>query len=222
MGAMKHYSIESNARVKVIAVIAMIALILAAILFEPTNKLINAAIASVPSLAWLEHVGLIGALEPMVFFALIWALLDNAIWRIPLLKHWHHIPYVGGIWEGELESSHEDADGNRVVMPMRMDIKQTFAKMSIHCSFAESSESYAIIAGIVSCDEANNECTLEFTYHNRAIDKSVVFDSGRDSSYPGFNTLRVIDDKATGDYVTLRNKTTRGHIKLERRKLANQ
>lgn len=215
MGAMKHYAIENNARVKAIAVIAMIALVLAVVLFDPTNKLISAA-ASAPSFAWLEHAGLINALEPMVFFALIWALFDNVIWRIPPLKHWHHIPYVGGTWVGELKSSHEDDDGNRVVMPMRMDIKQTFSKMSVHCSFEESSESYAVIAGIVDCDEANDECTLEFSYRNKAIDESVVFDTDRDSSYSGFNTLRLIADKATGDYVTLRNVPTSGHIKLER------
>lgn len=216
MGAMKHYSIESNARVKAIAVIAMIALVLAVVLFEPTNKLVNAVIDCAPSLVWLERIGLISALEPMVFFVLIWALFDNAIWRIPFLKHWHHIPYVGGVWKGELKSTYEDDDGNKVIMPMRMDINQTFSRMSVHCSFEESSESYAVIAGIVDCDEANDECTLEFSYRNRAIDESVVFDAGRDSAYPGFNSLRLIDGRATGYYVALRNAPTSGHIKLER------
>ena len=213
---MKNYSVESSVRKKAVAVTAIAAFAGAILLYEPTNKLVDAIVTVMPSLALLENIGLIGVLEPMAIFGLIWALFDNVIWKWPIVKRWHRIPYIGGSWKGELESSHQDENGNRTIMPMRMVIKQTFTNMTVHCSFATSSESYATVVGIVRCDEASDECTLEFTYNNTAIDESVAFDSGRDNTHSGFTILRIIGDRAVGDYATLRSKKTHGHINLSR------
>lgn len=214
---MKNYSVESSVRKKAVAATAIIAFIAAMLLYGPTNAMVDVIVGAVPNLALLERVGLIGALEPMVLFGLIWALFDNAIWRLQVVKRWHRIPYIGGSWEGSLESSFPNEDGSRTVIPIRMEIKQTFSNMVVHCRFSSSSESYATVVGIVGCDDANDECTLEFTYDNKAIDESVVFDPGRDNAHSGFTILRIIGDSAVGDYATLRSNPTYGHINLKRK-----
>lgn len=214
---MRHYSVENDTRKTVVAVAAATATVAAILLYGPTNVLISILVEAMPSLTWLEYAGVIGALEPMVLFGLIWLLFDNVIWNASVFRRWHHIPYIGGTWVGTLDSSYENETGDRTIMPMAMNIKQTYSKMSVHCTFAESSESYAVIIGIVDCDDANDECTLEFSYHNKAIDDSVVFDPNRDGTHPGFNSLRIIKGKAVGNYATLRSKPTSGHIELTRK-----
>lgn len=213
---MKNYSIEGNAREKAVLTVVLVAIVLSALLYSPTNLLVEGLIAAVPSLSWLQQIGLLGAIEPLAIYGILWAVYGKHLWRLSVFRKLHHVPDLNGQWKGTFQSSFPDRDGQRTVKDVTMTINQTFTSINIRCVFPGSSESYAEVAGILDCDEENGGCTLEFSYKNSATDNSQAFDPNRDNSHLGLNVLRITGEQATGSYVTLRNESTRGFMELTR------
>ena len=213
---MKYYSAENDARGKLVVVIAFVSILVTALLYQPTNCLIRQIVAILPTMSWLEQFGLLTALEPAAIYGILWALLDNCVWQCGIMRLWHKIPNLNGTWKGKYESSWEDESGTPISNDMTMIIHQSLSKISVRCEFPESSESYADVVGIVDIDEKNDACTLEFSFQNQAIDNSVSFDAGRDNSFMGYNVFRIVGEKATGNYITLRTEKTWGYMALKR------
>lgn len=216
MGKVKNYSIEGFAREKAVVVVVFVAIVLSALLYSPTNMLVEALVAAVPNISWLQLIGLLGAIEPMAIYGILWALYSKRLWRLSVFRRLHHIPDLSGQWKGSYQSSYPDQDGQRTTKDMTMTIHQTFTSINIRCVFPGSSESYAEVVGILDCDEENDSCTLEFSYNNNATDGSQAFDPNRDNSHIGLNILRITGREATGSYVTLRNASTKGYMTLIR------
>lgn len=216
MGNMKNYSIETNVRIHAIAVIAIVSVVISILLYYPSRLLANLLAATCPLLDELAWTGFFGTLEPMSVFWLLWALFNSFLWKLPPLRCWHNIPNLNGTWEGSYLSSFRNESNEAIGGSATFIINQTFSSMSIFARFPPSSESYGEIIGLADCDRKNKKCTLQFSYENQAVDESVILDKKRDNRHMGFNILRVSEGTATGDYFTLRNEMTKGHIELTR------
>lgn len=214
---MRNYSVETTIRIKAVATIAIVSVILSILIHNPSEYVIYAITSICPWLEPIVQIGILGPIEPMLLFWGLWAIFNQFAWKIPILIRLHGIPNLNGVWSGAYESSFLDDDGNPATGSAEVTIHQSFTAISIWTQFSESSESYAKTIGLTDCDVDNQKSTLVFSYENRATDKSVITDSNRDNIHLGFNVLRFTKNDATGEYVTFRNNMTRGYINLTRK-----
>lgn len=74
------------------------------------------------------------------FFSLIWKFYDNYAWKLHFLHINPDIPDISGEWNGKLKSNRKNKKSNKyITRKVKMEIKQTFTKMRIDCTFYDDS-----------------------------------------------------------------------------------
>lgn len=192
---MHTYSVDRDLRAKVVVWIFVISMLISLILNNLFSNTIenlriclehSSANNIVKLLEWLE-------VNPNFFgipfwYGIITFFYDKCIWK--LFKWWHHIPNLEGKWEGSLISSF-----NEKRIPMEMEIKQTWSKISFKSTFPKTeSSSYSNVAAIYV--DGNNGTEIYFGFKN---DSDSIADGLQ--SYNGYNILRLItEDKIKARY----------------------
>jgi predicted pore-forming effector associated with SMODS systems len=121
--------------------------------------LINALVQSVVDARWLflyDTIGVLGA------YAALYRLFNDRAWRWPIFQKVGvvDVPDLNGRWLGSVKSSHNEG-GTEV--RAALEIRQTFAKVSVSLYFPQSRSS-SIIAGFSS--EPDGPVALHYEYQN--------------------------------------------------------
>ncbi|MCD2348879.1 Cap15 family cyclic dinucleotide receptor domain-containing protein [Clostridium guangxiense] len=192
---MHSYSIDTKERIYVIFYLALIS-VLGVVLLKDLLKLIT----FIPLSISISSASLSA-------FLVLYKLFDKYFWKWKLIRFIFKIktPILSGDWEGEYESSYKK-DGERVNGTVKINISQTWSKISIRCLNSGSSKSYSQIAGIFI--KHSKGIVLKYEYENEPED-SFVDSMGKHS---GFECL-VFDEKdntMSGTYYTDKYRRTFG------------
>lgn len=216
MAGMTRYSIDNNAREKAMRFVMVASFVL--------TIFIN--MVAVP---YLEHLAIelhcselfasfvvvgFASMSALSVFGLFWLLFDNYLWKCRPFDSMLGIPNLNGEWEGKGTTRFGDEDSNLATYSMSMIVTQTFSKIECRSIF-EHSESSSQIVGICGCNPNEKSCSLEFSYLNKAGEKSVEND-GWDEQHYGFNQIECRGDIMNGQYFTHRKNPTSGTFFLKR------
>lgn len=184
---MHTYSVDKDLRAKVVVWIFIVSMLISLALNGLFADVIRNVIMFLEQSSVKEFVKLLEWLEVnpnflgMPFwYGVITFFYERWIWKF--FKWWHQIPDLEGKWEGNLTSSY-----NGKSISMKMDIKQTWSKISFKSTFPDTnSSSYSNVAAIHVA--GNNGIEIYFGFKN---DSYSVLDKLQ--SYNGYNILQLTD-----------------------------
>ena len=195
---MHDYAIDSRERVLVVR-----------ILFTASAVVAGVAAVLIPSdlfpMQWLLPVPSI----VLVFGVSYWA-FDNWLWRCRVLRVMRlvSVPDLRGAWTGTIVSSYTEFEKKH---PVTVTIEQTWTKMAVRLSAAES-RSWSITASVLT--NAPEGVVLTFLFDNQPEAEAV----STMQRFRGTAVLvRTAHDLLEGHYYTGRGRATHGSIKLRRR-----
>lgn len=148
-------------------------------------------------------------------FGVLYYVFDNWLWKTKCIKKIHKVPDLNGVWNGEFISSFKDELGNNKKGTCKMNIKQTWSKISIVGNFNESL-SYSQTATIL---DNSNGIQLKFEYSNKPY-KTV---NENLKEHLGHNTLIYNEEQESlnGDYFTNASRQTHGIINVSKEVQSN-
>lgn len=211
---MHSYSVDTDVRKSIILIITLISIPLSMLInrygFDPLGKHMDSLFANNDIYEMCKCLGVIlENADPLFVFGILYKLYEEKAWKWSILKKYHNLPDLNGIWQGELESSYKDqVSGNNKKIAMTLEIKQTWSKISFIAHYPQS-DSYSHIAGIRINDIAGTVILFGFINENSNVDLS-------DTQYEGFNKLVLNGDKLVGHYFTNRGEMTRGVYELHK------
>lgn len=187
---MHTYSIDRELRTKVAILIFMISMVFSLLAKYLCSGWLEQITIYLETSEWKQIVNLIEWFEvnPNIlgipfWYGILMCFYEKIVWKWPLLYKLHNIPNLNGIWSGTLTSSY-----NGKTIPMKMEIKQTWSKISFHSVFTNTnSESYSNVAAIYV--EGNNGIEISFAFKN---DNYSVPDKMQ--SYDGYNILKLVHE----------------------------
>lgn len=196
---MHPYATDSQERVKVIAVLVVISMVLGGVL--------SRVVPDMPDwLTWFIDF------SSAALFGVLFTLTNRWFWRWPILRplRMFALPDLNGSWEGTLQSSYDDY---KKVHICRLVITQNWMNVCVLFSIAQS-KSHSRAASIL-LDE-NGEIVLRYEYHNEPneVERSILD--------PHWGTARLVlsnplgTKNLEGTYYTNRRPQTSGQMKFDR------
>lgn len=155
---------------------------------------------------WLDAPSVIG------FFGIYTAIFNRFLWKMLRRVGIVRVPDLNGVWEGTLNSSHEEYKDNH---PITIEIEQTWDQMAVTFRTRHSSSKSAAAALFA---EGAKGAALTYTYLNEP--KVVAKDTMHPHRGTTYLTLRVEDGEETlaGEYYTGRGRQSVGTLVLKRRR----
>lgn len=212
---MTNYELRTNIRERIFLILLFLSLCICYFLYPIVNALVEFIYTSFPDIKnffeqW-EYLGILTTqISVLAIFGILRWLFNNYLWKVKLLKSLLKVPDLNGIWEGVLESSYKDEDGNYVRVDMILIIAQTWEKISCRSQFPKS-VSYCDMICIDT--ESSEGVVLKFTYTNKSRDNGyglIEFDGYNEFFLRDANTL-------DGTYYTKRTpESSRGTMLLIR------
>lgn len=159
-----------------------------------------------------SSAGITLLLDILLFKTIIWKLYPKLFYKVGITK----IPFLGGEWEGVIESDYVFPDTENKVEPIstKLEIRHKFDKINIRIE-TDKSHSSSDVAGIKT--DGSDQKYLCYLYSNQA-------DKNRDinPNHDGATRLRIKHDGELileGNYWTGRNTT--GSMKFRRKTRKN-
>ena len=217
---MHNYSFNNDYRKKAILIIVFISIILNLILYFPLNHIIElicekSAVFS-NFVYQCDNIGLsINQFTVLGLFGIIYSLYSKVLWKSKLFKRFHNIPDLSGEWTGSYSSSFKDENGEPKTGGCAAEIEQSWNKISIKCTFGESSYSYSKTASLYVGDIEGN--VLTFTYTNDAN-----IPNWEIKKHDGCNILKYKNGILDGRYFTNRGSGTHGTLTLYKTPAINE
>lgn len=189
---MHTYSIntgDKDLRAKVAVIIFGLSMVISLLLKEFCTDKLN-ELANMLRTSDLEKVvGLVEWFEvnPNVLgipflYGVLTFVYGKVLWQIWPFRTLHGIPKLKGKWEGSLTSSY-----NGKTIPMEMQIKQNWNKISFKCVFPKTdSISNSNVAAILVDSNKGIEICFGFTNDSYDVDNGL-------QSYDGYNILNLVD-----------------------------
>ena len=153
---------------------------------------------------WVDAPSVLG------FYGLLTALFNRRLWKIARGLGLVGIPNLGGVWEGALNSSHDNYEEDH---PVTVEIEQTWDQMRVTFRTAHSS-SRSTAASLLS--EGTTGAVLTYTYMNEPT--VVAKESMHTHRGTTYLTLRRDggEEMLEGEYYTGRGRQSVGKIVLKR------
>jgi len=150
--------------------------------------------------------------DAIAAYGICYLVFTKWLWRLSLLQGWLvPFPDLQGTWEGTLQTTWKDADGNTPApIPLLLVIRQSFD--SINCVMHTKESSSVSNAALLSEDIGSGLHCLSYNYTNKP-DAAI---RGRSAVHDGAALLTVIKKPVKmlkGEYWT--NRKTTGSIKLK-------
>ncbi len=217
---MHNYSIDTDCRKKAIIFIMIISFIVNSLLYYPINSLINFVENKIGFISdlilQLDKLGIsINQVSVLGIFGIMYLLYTNFLWKAKVLKKFHDVPDLNGEWYGSYLSSYTDESGKPIIGSCSAIIKQDWNKISIKCTFGESSSSYSKTASLYVDDIEG--VILTFTYINDS--KNPNWETRK---HDGCNIFQCGDGVLEGKYFTDRGNGTHGTIQLTKTEPINE
>lgn len=143
---------------------------------------------------WKEIVKVVGltGIIPNVFstaviYKIIYWLYDECIWKCSLIKKWHNVPDLNGVWRGKLKSSY-----NNEIIDMKMEIIQTWTNITFLSTFKNSNSKSSNATIFI---ESEREVEIFFVYHNQSSDPTYgtqSYDGCNKLSYDGDSKIEAV------------------------------
>ena len=150
---------------------------------------------------WVDTMG------PMGFFAMLGAVWDQWLWRLPSLQWLHGVPDLSGVWEVSVTSSHDSHSKTR---QGEARIRQTWSHFSIEFEMPETTSRSSSGSILLDCGATPE---LHYTYASRPKARATP----TLHTTEGQARLRVVAvDRLTGEYFTGRDRATHGELVLTR------
>lgn len=199
-------------------------ILFALILTVPASKISQSLGAYVDTLSqenFLHYLSSVGVFEApttvAILFLLFW-LLNNCVWKFPLINKIIGIPNLNGRYEGQLVSSHVEDKQQNGTYPIVIEIRQTLISVCIYV-YTERSCSYSLIANI--CKNYHDNYELVYVYQNKT---SAIQSDSDMRDHHGTAFLEVSDEGLSLDGSYFNNPRERGrygkvNVKRKGRKL---
>lgn len=201
---MHPYSIDTDERVRVIAWMSILSIILFYIFRYILNKL---------NISFPDIIG--GPSVIGIFWFLFWA-FDNYAWKWKLFRKIHLVktPILEGVWRGKYYSKRRCQETNNIIETegdAKFTINQNWTTISI-IQQSKSSKSCSEVAGIAIND--NMGIVLSYQYKNEAEFKS----EETMHSHIGFNKLHYYPDEQIlkGNYFTDKVRQSYGTVSYKK------
>ena len=210
---MHTYSVDSNERVKIIAMLAIISYAVTPIINKCLDWVMNLLCQIETIENFISNIELIGydikQLSILVVFGILYKLFDNKLWKTKIFqKEIVHIPDLSGEWEGKYISNWNE----KTIGEVKLKIDQTWTKILI-TQYNNQSKSYSRVANILV--NTNKGINIIYQYENEPNIKR----TSTMVAHKGFSELfydrenEVLDGYYTGDQ---RNRTASGDIIYKR------
>ena len=195
---MHAYATDSNERRSVPLLLAIASVLCALAL----NRLQIVAQFQLPW--WIDAPSVVG------FYALFYAIFDNCLWRMPILRKIGivNLPDLRGKWKGHIASS---LDGHASQHGTTVNIRQSWSRASIEL-WTETSESKSLSATVLT--ENRNAIEISYEYLNEPkADAAKTMHTHR-----GTTRLTLSPDrrKLEGAYYTGRDRQSFGVLSVGR------
>lgn len=189
---MHTYSIDktdTDLRAKVAVIIFGLSMVISLLLKEFCTDKLN-EFANVLRTSDLKNVvGLVEWFEvnPNVLgipfcYGVLTLIYRKILWQIWPFRALHGIPKLKGKWKGSLTSSY-----NGKSIPMKMEVKQNWNKISFKCFFQETNSiSNSNVAAILVDSNKGIEICFGFTNDSYDVENKL-------QSYDGYNILNLVD-----------------------------
>ncbi len=199
---MHSYATEPSERQRVIPALVVLSVLLALGL----SRLIQHYSLPVPW--WLDSPSVLG------FYGLLNTLFNRRVWKLARKLGLVGVPNLGGVWEGSLNSSHDNYQEGHLVT---VEIEQTWDQMGVTLRTSHSS-SRSTAASLIS--EGSTGAVLTYTYMNEPT--VVAKDTMHTHRGTTYLTLRQEgeDETLEGEYYTGRGRQSVGKVMLKKK--ANQ
>jgi hypothetical protein len=196
---MHNYSIDTKERINVIFYMALISVVSVFLLKDLLKDIPKIPISiSISSLS-------------LSIFGVLYEFFDKYGWKWKLLRFILKIntPIIYGDWEGEYVSSYglkPDGSGQSAKGTVKINIKQTWSRISIKSTSPNSSKSYSQIAGIFM--EHSKGIVIKYEYENEPEDSFI----NSMNKHSGFECLvyNEKDNTMSGSYYTDKYRRTFG------------
>lgn len=197
---MHSYSTDATRSVRVMLLLAVVAILLAYLL----NRSMAALDVKPPW--WLDTPAVLG------FYGLCWRLYDERLWRLgPVTRTVSGVPNLAGYWTGTIVSSHPGQEP----VPASLVVHQTSSRLLIELE-TETSKSRSTMAALNSEPGTSNGLRYAFANMPRTLSKKTMMPHG------GMVQLTLSADGSylSGDYETDRFRNTSGRLEFHRTDLA--
>ena len=193
---MHPYSTDATRPVRVMLLLAVVAILLAYLLDRSVVAL------RVRPPWWLDTPAVLG------FYGLCWRLYDERLWRLgPVSRTLSSVPNLAGYWTGTITSSYSGLGP----LPASLMVYQTSSRLLIELETA-TSKSRSTMAAIIS--ERGARSTLHYAFANmpRTLNKKTMLPHCGTAKL----TLSADGSHLYGDYETDRFRKTSGRLEFHR------
>lgn len=171
------------------------------------------------ALAWTTHVALsvlnleipwwLDAPSVIFFYGILFYLLDNHLWRTPLVHRVGliRIPDLNGTWTGEVDSSYEAAADEKPINAI-VKVRQSWTKIIVVLE-TDRSRSVSELAMVLT---ARPEPVLSYEYRNEPNARATE----SMHAHRGTAALTFENETLFGDYYSGRDRRNHGMLRLRR------
>lgn len=201
---MHSYTIDTDARKKVIIYIFILSILLSTLCTYCLEGEISNIKNWLNQIEWANQLlkicdafgittNLIGI--PFVF-KIMYSCFDKHIWKCKIFQCLHNVPDLNGRWKGQLTSITQDT-----TIDMYLDIKQQWSKVNFYATFPNSTSKSNFASIIIN---QSGKAIIGFGYINYSRELP--------HQYDGYNILVLDDDTHLyGRYFNNRNNSNIGH-----------
>lgn len=200
---MQEYIIDENYRNKVVEILIFLAVIIAGLIrYSVNGDFLNSILSQLFGDEMKKIIDLLGVVPNFLsvpfWYYVLWSLFDKYLWKCKLIQRFHNVPYIEGIWKGELKSSYDLSK----TYNMQLEIKQTWSHIHFTAIFDKSS-SESNIAAILSNE--TGDPVIYFGFQNRSRDRNA-----HEQIYDGYNRIELKGDTMYGSYSNNRPSNEQG------------
>lgn len=134
------------------------------------------------------------------FFILMWKFYDKYAWKLPFIHFNSGIPDISGEWIGILKSDRKNKRTKEyVTRKMKMEIKQTFTKMRIDCTFYDDSGdniNSTSVSDVIAIIYDDSGIDLKFSFVNQSREIGT-----KATKYYGHNEFRIENNATSREMI---------------------
>jgi len=206
------YSIDTDERSRVIAILAIISVGISSVISPIFEKLESMSLFHIFKILNIH----LSTPSSMALFWVLYKIFDLYLWKVKIIRKIFKIetPILHGKWKGKYYSKRRCEKTNKLITKegdVELHIIQTWTKIRI-TQESSTSYSYSEMAGITTNDRMG--ITLRYQYRNesKAIGEETMH------SHTGFNKLRYLPEnkRLEGDYFTDKDRRTYGTLWYEK------
>lgn len=197
---MHSYTIDTDARKKVIIYIFILSIILSTLCTYCLEEEISNLKHWLNHIEWvnqlLEICDALGITTNLIgipfLFKIMYSCFDKYIWKCKIFKRLHNVPDLNGCWEGQLTSLTQGK-----IIEMHLDIKQYWSSINFYATFPNSTSESDFASIIIN---QSGKAIIGFGYINHSRELP--------HQYDGYNILELDDDTHLyGRYFNNRNNS---------------